>query len=192
MSQALVQKKTTIQKYQKEFAKALPSMIDPERFVRVAITQFSRNPALINCSEQSLVKCLLESAQMGLEVDGRVAHLIPFGKECTLIVDYKGLAELAMRSNLVSFIHADVICENDVFIEDKGQVIQHTIDRRKERGDAYAVYTFVKMKDGGKSCNVMSLHEVNEIRDKFSIGYKNAIKKGKKNNPWQTRPNEMS
>ena len=183
--------KSIVQKYKGEFAQALPKMINSERFVRVALTQFTKNPDLAECTPESVIGCLLNAAGMGLEVDGRVAHLIPFKFTCTLIVDYKGLVELALRSGLVSFIHADVVCENDEFEEDKGQVITHKINRREPRGEAYAVYTYVKMKDGSESYHIMGRYEVEEIRDNHSIGYNYAKKKNRKDNPWMTRPNEM-
>ena len=100
---------------QQQFAAALPKHLSPERFGRIAITALSRTPKLKECTQESLFKCLLDLSAMGLEPDGRHAHLIPYENrklgivECTLIVDYKGLVALVRRSGEVAKIHADVV-----------------------------------------------------------------------------------
>lgn len=173
----------TSDKYKNQFAMVLPKVVTPERFVRVALTALVRVPNLNNCTQASLMGCLLEAAAMGLEVDGRRAHLIPYGNTCTLIIDYKGLVELAMRSGLVSHIHADIVCYNDEFEENLGRVVKHKINRKAARGDMYAVYSHVVMKDGTESFQVMSKDEVDAIRSRS---------KASKSGPWVTDYNEMA
>lgn len=190
-TQAVAPKKKTIQDlvvgYKPQFAAALPKCITPDRFVRVALTCFNITPRLRSCTPESLITALIRCAQFGLEPDGRRAHLIPYGDEATLLIDYKGLAELAMRSNMVSNIHADIVCENDEFEYDRGRLVKHRIDFKKDRGLPYAAYSFVQMKDGTESCAVMSKSEIEEIRDNFSMGWR----KDKAKSPWGTRPYEM-
>ena len=98
-----------------QFARALPKHLSPERFCRIAITALTRTPKLADCTQESLMKCLLDLSAFGLEPDGRRAHLIPYKDQCTLVIDWKGLAELAMRSGIIAKLHADVVCENDEF-----------------------------------------------------------------------------
>lgn len=135
------------------------------------------------------MQCLLNLSQMGLEPDGRNAHLIPRwskkinGHECTLIIDYKGYAELVMRSGLVASIHADKVCENDVFTVDLGEITEHKIDYRAERGKPYAYYCRVKMKDGTVKCEVMSRTEVEAVRVRSKAGDEG---------PWITDFDEMA
>jgi recombination protein RecT len=172
-----------------QFAAALPKHLSAERFTRVALTALTRTPKLNECTQASFFKCLLELSSFGLEPDGRRAHLIPYrnnkagNTECTLIVDYKGLVELAMRSGLVSTIHADVVCENDVFEYNVGEITKHAIDWRKPRGQAYAAYAVCVFKDGTKKCEVMSTEEIESIRKRSRAG--NA-------GPWVTDWNEMA
>lgn len=166
-----------------QFAAALPKHMTSERFCRVAITALTRTPKLAECSKESFFKCLLDLSAMGLEPDGRRAHLIPYGKECTLVVDYKGTAELVMRSGLVGSIHADKVCENDAFDVDRGQVTKHKIDYRKPRGAAYAYYCLVKFKDGSEKSEVMTKEEVEAIRKRSRAG---------SSGPWVTDFDEMA
>lgn len=165
-------------------AKALPRHLTPDRFLRVALTAAMRVPKLAQCTQESVTQCLLQCSQFGLEPDGRRAHLIPFEDKrnnrtiCTLILDYKGLVELAMRSGLVSHLHADVVREGDVFSYSLGEIKEHVPwflrrDREKpsEPGQDIAVYAFARMRDGASAVAVMSIDEVYAIRD-GSQGYR--------------------
>lgn len=172
-----------------QFSRALPKHLDAERFCRIAITATTRTPKLMDCTPASVMKCLLDLSAMGLEPDGRRAHLIPYENrkegyiECQLIVDFKGIAELVMRSGLVSFIHADKVCEGDIFEVDCGEIKKHVIDYLKPRGKAYAYYALVHFKDGGKKSEVMTRDEVESIRKRSRAGT---------SGPWVTDFDEMA
>lgn len=178
-----------------QFANALPKHLKPERFIRVATTALMRVPNLALCTPESFMKCMLDLSAWGIEPDGRRAHLIPFKNnrsgtyECTLILDWKGLAELALRSGMIGKLHADVVCENDVFAYNLGEITAHAIDFRKPRGEPYAAYALATTKDGATFVAVMSKEEIEKIRDN-SQGYKSAIQYNK-TNPWISDPSEM-
>jgi len=128
-------------------------------------------------------------SQFGLEPDGRNAHLIPFWNnqkksyDCQLIIDYKGLVALAKRSGQVSYVHADAVCENDVFEYNKGQVVKHEIDFKSDRGKPYAYYALVRFKDGTEQSECMTIEEIASIRSRS---------KAKDSGPWVTDKGEMS
>jgi recombination protein RecT len=178
-------------------AQALPRHMSPDRFVRISIAALTRTPKLAECTASSVLKCLMDLSMYGLEPDGRRAHLIPFkrnwkdasGKwhdemECQLIIDYKGLAELAYRSGqLAQPPFADVVCENDEFEYDRGLVQKHKIDFKKPRGAMYAAYSHVRMVGGGETSCVMSKEEIDAIRKRS---------KAANNGPWVTDYHEMA
>ena len=156
--------------FQEQIAVACGDAIDPKHFIRVALTAVNKNPKLADCTKESVLQCCLDAASFGVETNGRDAHLIPYGKQCTLIIDYKGYVRLVMNTGLVSNIHADVVCENDEFEYDLGEVKKHRIDYRKPRGEIYAGYCIVTMKDGTKKAEVMSKDEVDKIRARSRSG----------------------
>jgi len=176
-------------KFREEIAKALPKHLTPDRFIRVAVSTLTRTPKLKECEPVSLFGAMLTLSQLGIEPDGRRAHLIPFENrkrgvvECQLIIDYKGLAEMAMRSGVVSYLHADVVCDADIFEENMGEIIAHKIDRRKPRGEVYAAYAICKFKDGTAKAEVMSSDEIEAIRKRSKAG---------NSGPWITDWNEMA
>lgn len=182
-NKATIQTLLESDRFKQAVAKALPKHVTPDRFVRVALTAALKTPKLLECSQESLFNSLMTLSQFGLEPDGRNAHLIPYGNQCQLIIDYKGLVALAMRSGNVSFIHADTVCENDIFVYSKGELKEHTIDFKKPRGEVYAVYSLVRNKDGTETCQVMTRAEVEAIR---------ARSKAKDNGPWKTDWNQMA
>lgn len=164
-------------------AKALPTHMTADRFLRIAVTATLRTPKLMDCTQASLLNCLLQLSQFGLEPDGRHAHLIPYGKDCTLIIDYKGLVSLVLRSGMVSTLHADLICENDDFEYDKGYIVRHRIDFKQPRGKVYAVYCVCRLKDGTEKSEVMTRDDVEAIRSRSKAG---------RSGPWVTDWNEMA
>ena len=129
------------------------------------------------------MKCLLDLSAFGLEPDGRRAHLIPYKDQCTLVIDWKGLAELAMRSGIIAKLHADIVCENDEFEFNLGEVKCHKIDFRKARGEMYAAYALAQTKTGEVFACVLSKDEVDSVRKRSRAGT---------SGPWVSDYNEMA
>ena len=169
--------------FKTQVERALPRHLKPERFIRIALTALTKTPKLQQCTSETFFASLLTLSELGLEPDGRRAHLIPYGRECKVIVDYKGLVELVMRGGNVSNIHADIVCENDVFEYDRGEIKTHKIDFRKPRGEPYAVYAICRFKDGTEKTEVMNREEVEAIRKRSKAG---------QSGPWVTDWNEMA
>lgn len=177
--------------FKTQVALCLPKHLTADRFVRIAISALTRVPKLADCTPESVLKAMMTCSELGIEPDGRRAHLIPFNNsklhrmECQLIVDYKGLVELAKRSGEIGSIHADVVCENDQFVYDRGLIETHKIDFRKPRGAMYAAYCIIRFKDSASDpkCEVMTKSEINAIRSRSPAG---------SSGPWVTDYNEMS
>jgi recombination protein RecT len=165
-----------------QIAKALPEHCKADRMIRVALTALLRTPKLSECTQESFFKCMMDCSALGLEPDGRLAHLIPYGNTCTLIIDYKGLVALAKRSGQVSNIYSNIVCENDVFDFDTGKVT-HKVDFRKPRGNVYAVASVVTFKDGTTQADCMTSDEVEAVRK---------TSKAAKSGPWVNHWDEMA
>jgi hypothetical protein len=80
-----------------EIAKALPSVITPERFTRIVLSAISVNPKLAECTPKSFLGAMMTSAQLGLEVNTPLgqAYVIPYMNhgvmEAQFQLGYKGL-----------------------------------------------------------------------------------------------------
>ena len=184
-----------VQKLVKSWELVLPSVCTPERFARVALSCIRKNEKLLKALEtqegkQSLAQAFMKCAELGIEPDGRRAYIIPYKNDVQLIIDYKGIAELAMRSGYISNIHADKVCENDEFVYNVGNIEKHIIDFKKERGKPYAYYAIVTFKDGTKKCEVMSIQEIDSIKTRSAAW--SAWLQYKKVCPWNTDYDEMA
>lgn len=181
----------------KQVALALPRHMNADRMLRVMLTTVNAagyvGEKLRACTPESLIASLMKCSQYGLEPDGRHAHLIPYGKECQLIFDYKGLVALVRRSGEVKTIHADVVYEGDEFsyCYGTGAHLRHkpTLEPGK-RGEAIAAYSFVVSATGEESFEVLSIDDIEAVRDS-SQGYQYA-KQNKKQTPWDTYFAEMA
>lgn len=77
-------KPKTMQDYvksmEKEIAKALPSVITPERFTRMTLTAISSDPKLAQTTPQSFLGAMMNAAQLGVEPNTPLgqAYLIPY------------------------------------------------------------------------------------------------------------------
>lgn len=96
--------------------RALPQHLGAERFARIITTEIRRTPKLMECSPQSLLGAMMQSAQLGLE-PGPLGHvyLVPFRGEVQLIVGYKGFADLAYRTGQVKDLSAAIVYDGDRF-----------------------------------------------------------------------------
>ncbi|MGN1098159.1 MAG: recombinase RecT, partial [Clostridia bacterium] len=163
--------KDYIKAYEKEFMKALPSVITPERFTRIATTALTQNPALTKCTVQSLIGSLLTAAQLGLEPNTPLgqAYLIPYKTkvktehgeqyidQCQFQIGYKGLIDLAHRSGQLKSIEAHAVYENDEFEFEFGlePKLKHK-PAMTDRGNMVAAYACYHLNNGGYGFEVMS------------------------------------
>jgi recombination protein RecT len=161
-----------LERQKEQFAIALARHVDPDRFVRIALTVVRRNPELLKCDQSSFLAALMECAQLGLEPDSvnGLAYLLPFrekggGMKCQLIPGYRGLVQLARRSGQISEIYAEIVQEHDEFSVLKGtdHKITH-VPNYRQAGEVQFAYAVAKFKDGGLHFEVMPLEEIQEIR----------------------------
>jgi recombination protein RecT len=157
--------------FRAQLLKALPNGMSPERFVRIAVTSMMRNPKLMQTTRETFFRCLLDLGAMGLEPDGRQAHLIPRKNrhtnaiDCTLVVDYKGLKELMYRNGDIIDEHSDYVGDMDFFEYEFGSN-KRLIHRPNvmARGKIFCAYSHVTLPRGGQTFDVMSIDEIELIR----------------------------
>ena len=185
--------KKSMQQYIKsmegEIAKALPSVITPERFTRMVLSAISVNPKLASCTPASFLGAMMNAAQLGLEPNTPLgqAYLIPYGNNVQFQIGYKGLIDLAYRSGEVELVQAHIVYENDDFECEFGlepKLVHKPAD--KNRGEAVKVYAMFKTKSGGYGFEVMSMDDVKKHAEKFSQTAKSS------SSPWKTNFEEMA
>lgn len=151
----------------------LPGNMTTDRFLRIAYTAFRLNPKLADCTQNSIMGALLQSAQLGLEpnTDGQ-AYIIPYtnskyinGKktfvtEAQFQIGYKGYIELFYRHGAAQVIDMHTVYENDKFEYAYGtQPYLTHCPVLKDRGEVIAYYAAAMLKNGGSIFKVMSKEE---------------------------------
>lgn len=182
-----------VQQMQGEIAKALPSVMTPERFTRITLSALSANPQLAQTTQNSFLGAMMTAAQLGMEPNTPLgqAYLIPFRNkgilECQFQLGYKGLIDLAYRSGEVTTIQAQVVYENDEFEYALGlePQLKH-IPAMSNRGEPISFYAVFKTKDGGFGFEVMSVEDVKLHAQKYSKSFNSAY------SPWKTNFEEMA
>lgn len=176
-----------------EIAKALPSVITPERFTRMVLSAISTNPKLASCTPKSFLGAMMNAAQLGLEPNTPLgqAYLIPYKNkgvdEVQFQIGYKGLIDLAYRSGEVELVQAQIVYENDFFECQYGlepKLIHKPAD--SNRGNPIKVYALFKTKAGGYGFEVASMEDIKNYAQKYSKAYSTSF------SPWKTNFEEMA
>lgn len=180
-----------VQVMKPQIAKALPSVITPERFTRIAMTAVSSNPKLAECTPQSFCGALMQAAQLGLEPNTPLgqAYLIPYRNhgtmEASFQIGYQGLIALAHRSGEFKNITAHEVCQNDECEYEYGLEPKLTHKPAlQDRGPVIAYYAVYTLTNGGYEFLVMSKEDVEKHARRFSKSFNNG--------PWQTNFDEMA
>ena len=176
-----------------EIRKALPSVITPERFTRMALSAINNTPKLAECTQMSFLAALMNAAQLGLEPNTPLgqAYLIPFQNkgvlECQFQLGYKGLINLAYRNEQLQTIQAQCVYANDEFEYELG--LNSKLFHKPalgERGEMVAVYALFKLQNGGYGFEVMSKQDVDIYAQKYSKAINSSF------SPWKSAYTEMA
>lgn len=147
---------------------ALPSQLSPERLARFALTQIKNIPKLLECSGESIYGAIIEAAQLGLEIGSRgQCWLIPFKGKATLVIGYRGMLDLAWRSQMIRSVFAKEVYAADHIGWEYGTeaILTHRQAPVSERvGNPTHAYATLDIVNGGKMFDVMQIEEIEAIR----------------------------
>lgn len=156
-------------------------------FIRLALVEFRRTPALQNCAPASVVAAVLDCARLGLK-PGPLGHVyfVPYRTDCTLIIGYRGLIKLALRSGDITAVEAHPVFETERFDVELGSEpkITHVPDYSVPRSpqNVRLVYAIAHKADGRSLFDVMTRGEIEAIRNRSKA----------RGGPWATDWIEMA
>lgn len=162
----------------------LPPGMDAKRVVRLARLAIVRNPKLLECDPISVVESIMVASQLGLEINTPIggAHLVPYGKRCQMIPDYRGLIRLALKNGDVIKLVAREVYEGDLFhvIQGTQENIEHVPllgDEARADGQISGFYAVATMAGGVTVHEYASRGDVDKIRARSKAG---------SSGPWKT------
>lgn len=188
--------------FKTQLARALPNAamqaggLTADRMVRLAITMLRRNEALQRCTPLSIMACVVEIAQLGLEPEGVLGHayMVPFGDQCTLIVGYRGFMHLMYQSGVVTEVSAEIVRKGDKFSRVLGTErqlvhIPAPIPEKDEEKNWLGAYAAAHFLSGRPAFEYLEKVKIYQARAR-SRGYQKYVKEGK-STPWVTDAEEM-
>ena len=178
-----------------EIKRALPSVLTPERFTRMALSAVNNTPELAQCTPMSFIAALMNAAQLGLEPNTPLgqAYLIPYNNkkkgvsECQFQIGYKGMIDLAYRNERMQSIEAHTVYENDEFSYELGlnpKLLHRPV--WDNRGDIVGFYAVFKLDNDGFRFEVMSRADIDNYASTYSRTYDSDY------SPWRTNYESMA
>lgn len=176
-----------------EIKNALPDVITPERFTRMALSTLNNNVKLRECAPVTFLAAMMNAAQLGLEPNTPLgqAYLIPYrnhGKmECQFQIGYKGLIDLVYRNPNIQTVQAQCVYENDTFEYELG--LEPKLVHKPaltDRGSLILVYALWKAENGGYGFEVMSKEDIDAHARRYSQSYNSS------SSPWKSNFEEMA
>ncbi len=180
-----------------QIQKLLPAGLDVDRFMQIAWGLIRKNSRLLECTAESIIAGIGQGAQLGLSFDSVLGQmfLVPYWnskkncREAQAQVGYRGLANLAYRSEKIIKIFAEVVHKDDEFSLTLGtepkihHVPNPNVDREKE-DEWKGVYAVAVTKEGATFFKYLTAAEVYKRR---------AVSRSteKPDSPWNTSPKEM-
>ena len=188
-----------LSKYKNQITEILPKQFDSKRVLKLIVGAINRNPKLLSCTPMSVINAVLTAATMGLEIRPGMAYLIPYGKECTLIVDYRGKIDMVLRTGKVFDIDPEVVYSKEKFrlyrdengyrrVEHEPLLFKvlengdHAPIAEADRGVPIGAYAVAVIKDGPPKIAWMPAVDIDKIRKKS---------RAKDDGPWVTDTMEM-
>jgi recombination protein RecT len=182
-----------LEKGAREFKKALPAHITPEKLQRTILTAVQNNPKLLQADRRSLLNSAMKAAQDGLLPDGREAAFVEFRTnekidgqwQSRQLIQYMpmvyGLRKKIVQSGEITSLEVNIVYAAEVgkgaFLYEVGlePPLRHrpALDLTEaETGDdqVVAAYSIATFKDGTKSYELMRRFEIEKVREASQTG----------------------
>jgi recombination protein RecT len=177
----LDQFKTNLLKYESVITDLLGNKygITPKEFMAKTEIAVNKTPELLKCTPSSLFGSILYFAEIGLNFNSHegFGYILSdtHGKElyANPIIGYKGLIEVAYRTDRIKTLRIQAVHEKDKFSYEYGtkDFLKHK-PATTNRGKLVAVYCYAKLKDLEPMFVVVHKEQLDEVQKK-SKSYKN-------------------
>lgn len=177
--------------YKSGLQKRMPQVMSVDRLIGLSVGAMRRTPRLQDCSMGSIINSVILSGMLGLEPNTPLGHayLIPYRKECTFQVGYRGLMNLAMRGGHVRKFDPQVVYEGDEFEIEYGSN-EHMIHRPKFASQEWlGAYSLCKLATGEMSWLYLPKATILTTTPQ---SYRQDRAEGTRYSPWTTSEDEMA
>lgn len=145
---------------------------DAPAYISSVLIAVQSNDALMGCSPRSILRSAMRAATLRLSCDPSVkqAYLVPFKSEATLVVGYKGLQDMAVRTGKYRYLNCFEIYEGEIVTEDRFKGI-HSLSGGRT-GDTIIGYMLsFELKSGFAKTFYMTVEQIKAHGAKYSKSY---------------------
>lgn len=155
-------------------------------YISSVLIAVAENEQLQKCSATSIISSALRAATMRLSVDpsSGQAYLVPFGNKATLIVGWRGLYHMALRTGKYQYINLFKVYEGEEVTEDRMRGI-HSLTGSKLSSKVIGYMLSFGLRNGFAKTFYMTVDECAEHGQKYSKTF------NFKDSPWQKDPHTM-
>lgn len=188
----------TSEAFKKQIGEIAGKFMTPEAMIRLTLVATSRQPKLLECTPESILRCLMDAAVLKVRPGGIMGrgYLIPRWNnkikknEACFDPGYRGLADVARRSGQIKRISAGVVREKDEceFIQGTEEKIVHRMHMRGDRGDIVFAYAVAEFKDGGTQLEIIPKSDIEKI---MAVSMSKDRDTGNPVGPWRDWEDEM-
>ena len=164
----------------------------PESFISSILTIYRNNSKLQDCSPSSILNAAVMAAVLKLPITPSLgfAYIVPYKGQATFQIGWKGLVQLAMRSNLYRTINAGKIYEGQ--IKEIDFITGEIIRGEKISDEVVGYIAYIELLNGFQKSLYMSVGELEEHAKKYSQSYSYDLHSGKNSSVWSKNFDAMA
>jgi phage RecT family recombinase len=178
----VMRSETTIQKFQEIMSKP-----EAMAYISTVILEVMASPDLQKCSVASIIRSAMKAAALRLSCDRSLgqAYLAPFNnkvkgrdgqpdrweKQCTMILGYRGIEQLALRTRKYRYINVFPVYEGQEYIEQQLTGKAEIKGMRKKGGEVLGYGLYFELLDGFSHSNYMTVDEILDHAKTYSKSY---------------------
>jgi len=155
-------------------------------YISSVLIAVSENELLQKCSSTSIISAALRAATMRLSVEPSTgqAYLVPFGGKATLVVGWRGIYHMALRTGKYQYINIFKVYEGETVTEDRMRGI-HSLSGHKQSDKVIGYMLSFGLRNGFAKTFYMTIEECDEHGAKYSKNY------SRNDSLWKKDPHTM-
>lgn len=155
-------------------------------YITSVLIAVANSDALQKCEPASILTSAMRAATMRLSVDPGTgeAYLVPFKDKCTLVIGYKGIRQMALRTGKYRYLNVSSIYEGEEIIEDR-MTGMHSLAGGRTSKTIIGWLLYFELISGFRKSFYMTVEEIHDHARKYSKTYNN------EHSTWKTERTKM-
>lgn len=152
------------------------------QFMASIVSLVNATPQLRDCEPSTVLASCMTAATLDLPIHPALglAYCVPFKREATFQIGYKGLIQLAIRSGQYRFLNAAPVYQGQLQSIDKLTGAIRMNSDAPDEGEVIGYVAALELNNGFRHAIYWSKQDVEKHAVRFSASYK------AKSSPWQT------